>query len=145
MTRFGMQIHQHVDAYTAICFTCRFKYSAHAIGLFVAGWTFCWCNPCTFFKNNRLFWWFEPCVLPFWSQPSYAFIRPEKKPDCSLFLDQQSGESFASFLSIRMKRTPQGQEADVTWGRTDGHTSTSAALPELVITLLVPNTSLGLW
>lgn len=69
-------MYQNSGACTTACFTCRFKYSAHAIGLFMAGLTFCWCNLYTFFKNIWPFCWFKPFVLPFCTyNPSiYIFI-----------------------------------------------------------------------
>lgn len=75
-----MQIYQYLEACATTWFTCRFKYSAHAIGHLVVGWTFCGCNLCTFFENNWPFGWFEPCVLLLWTyNPPMLSSFPPKK------------------------------------------------------------------
>lgn len=80
MTHFGMQIYQYLEACATTWFTCRFKYSAHAIGHLVVGWTFCGCNLCTFSENNWPFGWFEPCVLLLWTyNPPMLSSFPPKK------------------------------------------------------------------
>lgn len=73
------KIYQCLDACTTVCFTCRFKYSAHAIGQVMVGCAFCWCNLYTFFKNIWPFYSFEPHVLPFCTyNPPTVSSFPEK-------------------------------------------------------------------
>lgn len=92
------KMYQNSGACTTACFTCRFKYSAHAIGLFMIGWTFYWCNFYTFFKNIWLFADLNHLFFPFVLTTLLYFHLSLK--NCIEFLDHQRGFLLLCFLAL---------------------------------------------
>lgn len=92
------KMYQNSGACTTACFTCRFKYSAHAIGLFMIGRTFYWCNFYTFFKNIWLFADLNHLFFPFVLTTLLYFHLSLK--NCMEFLDHQRGFLLLCFLAL---------------------------------------------